>query len=926
MPGEVTVETPPFRDPSLPFERRADDLLARLTCAEKVAALHQRSPAIPRLGIAEFRTGCEGVHGAAWRADGTAKTLTATVFPQPPGLAATWDPDLVTAVGEATGREIRALHTRDPLVSLNVWAPVVNLLRDPRWGRNEEGYSEDPLLTARMATAFCRGLAGQRGGYLRTAPTLKHFLAYNNEAGRDLTSSALRPRVLREYDLPPFREPLAAGAATGVMPSYNLVNGRPSHVSPLLGLLREQTRDDLLICSDAFAPSNLVNTEHYFDGHPAAHAAALRAGLDSFTDTDGDGTFTGRQITEALEVGLITEADVDRAVRRKLLVRLRLGEFDPDGGPHARDGDGALGCAAHRELAADAARRAIVVLKNEGGLLPLSGISEMSEQGRASRVAVVGPLAATLYEDWYSPSMPYQVSIADGLRAALRPLGVEVTVTEAAERAVIDSFGEFDIFDWGNAVVTARDGTGGKYLSAGEDGTLKADQDKPNGWVVRETFIRGHDTLVPACDSKAEPIRIRTVGDGIADAVAAARAADVAVVVVGNDPLINGRETEDRTTLELPPATRRLIRAVREANPRTVLVIMSSYPYALGWAADQVPAIVWTCHAGQETGNAVADILLGRHQPTGRLTQTWHTCDEDLPDILEYDIIKAGRTYLYFAGEPLYPFGHGLSYTTFGYSGLGLSSRDDTITARLTVTNTGSRDGTEVVQLYARPAWGPRHRLWCDRPLRQLTGFARVTLSPGQARAVEITMPISALACWDTDTHRMVVPAGEVEIMAGSSSADIRQTATLTVREPRPRPRQILDVSVAAADFDDYEDITLTDATPTDGDAVTPATPGGSGWIVFRDVDFGYPERTRAFTATVARCQPGEARLEVWYAKPGSTKPEDGLRICHLLVRDTGGKYLRAAVTAPAEPVAGPGDLYLICHGDLRLSTFRYGP
>jgi beta-glucosidase len=914
------VVTPPFRDPSLPFGRRADDLLSRLTRDEKVATLHQRSPAIPRLGIAEFRTGCEGVHGAAWRADGTAKTLTATVFPQPPGLAATWDPDLVAAVGEATGREIRALHTRDPLVSLNVWAPVVNPLRDPRWGRNEEGYSEDPLLTARMATAFCRGLAGERDGYLRTAATLKHFLGYNNEANRDLTSSALRPRVLREYDLPPFREPLAAGAATGVMPSYNLVNGRPSHVSPLLGLLREQTRDDLLICSDAFAPSNLVNTEHYFDSHPAAHAAALRAGLDSFTDQHGDGTFTGEQISQALDRGLITEADVDRAVRRKLLVRLRLGEFDPDGGPHARDGDGALGCAAHRELAAEAARRGIVVLKNEGGLLPLSGISRMS---------IIGPLAATLYEDWYSPSMPYRVSIADGLRTALRPLGAEVTVTEAAERAIIGRIGEFDVFDWGNDIVTARDSTGGKYLSAAGDGTLKADQDKPNGWVVHETFIRGHDTLVPACDAKADPIPIRTVRDGIAGAVAAARAADVAVVVVGNDPMINGRETQDRTTLELPPTTRRLIRAVREANPRTVLVIMSSYPYALGAAADHVPAIVWTCHAGQETGNAVADILLGRHQPAGRLTQTWHAGDEDLPDILEYDIIKAGRTYLYFAADPLYPFGHGLSYTTFRYSGLVLSSREDgTVTARLTVTNTGPRDGTEVVQLYARPARGPEHRLGRDRPLRQLTGFARVTLSPGQTRAVEIAMPISALACWDTDTHRMVVPEGDYEIMAGSSSADIRQTATLTVREPRPRPRQILDTPIAAADFDDYEGITLTDATPAGGDAVAvrPEAPGGSGWIVFRDADFGYPERTRAFTATVARCRPGEARLEVWYAKPGSTKPDDGWRICHLPVRETGGKYRWTEVTAPAEPAAGPGDLYLVCHGGLRLSEFRYGP
>ena len=204
-------------------------------------------------------------------------------------------------VGRGTAREVRALHDAHPLISLNVWAPVVNLLRDPRWGRNEEGYSEDPLLTARLATAFCRGLSGENeDGYLLTAPTLKHFLGYNNEEYRDLTSSALRPRVLHEYDLPPFREPIEAGAATGVMPSYNLVNGRPAHVSPLLRLIREWTDDELLTCSDAWAPSNLVRTEHYFDDYPAAHAAALRAGLDSFTDQDGDGTLTTAAVTQAV--------------------------------------------------------------------------------------------------------------------------------------------------------------------------------------------------------------------------------------------------------------------------------------------------------------------------------------------------------------------------------------------------------------------------------------------------------------------------------------------------------------------------------------------------------------------------------------------------------------------------------------------------
>ena len=416
-PPGTPDETLPFRDPALPFRERAEDLLRRLTPEEKTAMLHQRSPAVPRLGVAEFHTGTEGVHGAAWRDHhGTGKTLPATVFPQPVGIAATWDPELGQRVGRATGREIRSLHERHPLISLNVWAPVVNLLRDPRWGRNEEGYSEDPLLTAAMGTAFCRGLSGLSGadegtggngtsGYLLTAPTLKHFLGYNNEDYRDLTSSGLRPRVLHEYDLPPFREPIEAGAATGVMPSYNLVNGCPAHVSPLLAEIRTWTDEELLTCSDAWAPSNLVRTQHYFDDHPQAHAAALKAGLDSFTDQDAAGEFTAAAVTEALKRGLITTDDVDRAVRRKLLVRLRLGEFDPDGGPFA--GAAAMDTPEHRDLAREAARRAVVLLKNDG-LLPVT------PQAR-QRIAVVGPLAATLYEDWYSPALPQAVTIADGL-------------------------------------------------------------------------------------------------------------------------------------------------------------------------------------------------------------------------------------------------------------------------------------------------------------------------------------------------------------------------------------------------------------------------------------------------------------------------------------------------------------------------------
>ena len=887
---------PAFRDPSRTFAQRANDLLSRLTADEKIAMLHQRSLAVPRLGIAEFRTGCEGVHGAAWRSTGTGSTLTATVFPQPVGLAAAWDPGLAQQVGRAIAREVRALHDQDPLISLNVWAPVVNLLRDPRWGRNEEGYAEDPLLTAIIATAFCRGMAGDHrpGGYLLTAPTLKHFLGYNNEQYRDLTSSMLRQRVLYEYDLPPFREPIEAGVATGVMPSYNLVNGRPSHVSPYLQLIRTWTAVELLTCSDAGGPSNLVSTEHYFEDHGQAHAAALRAGLDSFTDQDADGTFTATQVADALERGLITMAEVDRAVRRKLLIRLRLGEFDPDGGPYAAAG--VLDPPGHRGLAATAARRAMVLLKNDGALLPLPA-------GRGERIAVIGPLADTLCEDWYSPAMPYRVTIAEGIRAV--GAAATVTLTEAADRVRTD-LGEFDVFDWGDDVVTLRQD--GKYLTVRADGLLAVEADQPDGWVVRETFHRtvlpGGDVLLRCTATGAEHrLRWDVISDGVTAAVQAAREADVAVLVVGNHPLINARETRDRTTLTLPPATERLIREVSAARPRTVLVIMSSYPYALD--PDGIPAIVWTCHGGQETGHALAAMLFGEQSPEGRLTQTWYRSDADLPGALDYDIVKAGWTYQYFDGEPLYPFGHGLSYTTFGYDWMELEQDSDTVTASVTVTNTGERDGTEVVQLYARYA--------CQRfPRRRLCGFARMTLAPGTTATVRIPIPIERLTCWDVALQRMTLPPGAIEILAGPSSADIRHAVPLTVRAPEPAPRP-LDAVVAAVDFDDYQNITLVDVSREAGEAVTPADPASPASVLFRNTIL--PERTVVLAFRVSCADPRGGRIEV--------RCPDGTLRAQVTVPPTGGRYDWTDVTAPLLTPAGePGDLCIVLHGPVRLASF----
>jgi beta-glucosidase len=968
----ITIEAIRFRDPAFSFRERADDLLGRLTAEEKIAMLHQRSPAVPRLAVAEFWTGTEGVHGASWRDHaGTGEVLPATVFPQPPGIAASWDPQLARDIGRATGAEIRALHDERPQVSLNVWAPVVNLLRDPRWGRNEEGYSEDPLLTALMGTAFSQGLSGDdSGGYLLTAPTLKHFLGYNNEDSRDLTSSGLRPRVLHEYDLPPFRAPIEAGAATGVMPSYNLVNGRPAHVSPLLGLIRDWTGEALLTCSDAWAPSNLVWSQHYFGDHPQAHAAALRAGLDSFTDQDGDGGFTTAHVVEALRRGLISMDDVDRAVRRKLLIRLRLGEFDPDGGPFATAA--ALDTPAHRELAGAAARRAAVLLQNDG-LLPLA-----LPVAPPVTIAVVGPLADTLCEDWYGPALPYQVTIAGGLAAA----GAAVTVHEGADRVRTD-LGDFDVFDWGDDIVTLRgaagdntagdntagdntagdntagdniagDGAGhGRYLTVTGNGRLAVTAGKPHGWTVRETFRRtlvpgGAALLTSTATGRAFRLRWDRLSDGVAGAVAAARGADVAVVVIGNDPVIGGREAHDRATLALPPPAERLVREVTAACPRTIVVIMSSYPYLV----PDAPAIIWTCHAGQETGHAIAGLITGRHEPQGRLPQTWYAADADLPGPLDYDIIKAGWTYQYTTARPRFPFGHGLTYTTFGYGPLHVEAphveapraeaphveapraeapraeaprarapwtgdpAPRELTVALDVTNLGDRDGTEVVQLYARYA-GP------DQPRRRLCGFTRVTLRPGQTVTARIGVPLERLRLWDVAAGEMTLPPGLVEIGAGASSADIRQSVTLPVPAavPARRPAQ-----VAAADFDDYANVALVDTTPEAGTAVTPADPARPGWLAFTAL---HPKRTGVAVFRTACSGRSGGRIEVWPAPPGDgagqnhgAGPGAG-PLASVAVPWTGSRYAWTEVRAPLSLSPGAGQACLVLHGPVRLDWFR---
>ncbi|MFS0697897.1 glycoside hydrolase family 3 C-terminal domain-containing protein [Streptomyces nitrosporeus] len=947
----------PFRDPRLPFAARVDDLLGRLTPEERIAMLHQFAPAVERLGVGPFRTGQEALHGVAWMGP-------ATVFPQAVGLGATWNGELVRRVGEAVGDEVRAKRATDDRVGLNVWAPTVNLLRHPLWGRGEEGYSEDPALTSAIAVAYTRGLRGDHPDYWRTAPVLKHWLAHNNETDRDTASSSVRPRVLHEYDLRAFRDAVRAGAVAGVMPAYNLVNGRPNHVSPLLEQqLRGWTDQPLVVCSDAGAPSNLVDSEHYFDTHEEATAASLKAGVDSFTDHGQDSSVMTGRIRGALDKGLLTQDDIDTAVRRLLALRFALGEFDPELDPYAATD--AFDTPGHRALAQEAAEQAVVLLKNDG-LLPLA-----PEEGRT--VAVVGLLADACKLDWYSGTLIHRSTPLDGIReryGAGRVLYAEGTDrvllacdggrlrvpentapadggTRGAEGALdpallagrtdlppltCDATGtELSVVDWGDGVLTFRTDEG-LYLSVADDGYVRASAEEPGGWVVQETFRReaveghagGHRLLHIGTGGyvsvAADGAKVAAGGEKISaagatvfetvtvergeDAVArVAEAADTVIVVAGNDPHINGRETEDRTTLALPAQQDRLWRAARAANPRTVLALTSAYPYAVPDAAAELPALLWTAHGGQAAGTALARVLAGDVSPAGRLPQTWYAADTDLPGLFDYDVIGSRQTYLYFEGIPLYPFGHGLGYSEFGYTDIEAGPDGDQLRISLTVTNEGPVPADEVAQIYVRAADAASR----DLPGRKLVAHRRLHLAPGASERLEFLVPVEELGHWSVAHGRWAVEPGTYDILAGASSADIRLTASVTLDGLPSGPRPVLEHGLEAAAYDTQQGTEIVDRTKRDGDAVTPAADGTPGELLFRACDFG----------------DGAARLTLAVSGGGSVTVEADGRTAEVPVPATGGPYAYTTAEAGFTP-RGVHDVRVTLHGTVRLAHLGF--
>lgn len=684
-----------FQNTKLKDDQRVELFLKHLTLDEKMMWM---SPMLgtPRLGVPI--TGChEGLHGLSFNGRDRNDSLPTTIFPQAYGMGCTWDRDLIRRLGAIEAEETRWYEqgTSSRRKGLVVFAPNADLARDPRWGRTEESFGEDPFLTAQLSVAMVQGLQGDDPRYWKTAALMKHFLANSNEDGRDSTSSNFDERLFREYYSYPFYKGITVGGSRAFMASYNCWNGIPMAVHPCLdAVTRQEWGNNGIICTDGGAFSLLVNAHHYYPDLTTAAAGVVKAGTSQFLDRYQP------YLKVAVEKGLVKEAEIDKVIKGNIFVALKLGLLD-DGCPYAAIGKDSTATPPYereevKQFVREFTAKSIVLLKNEAQTLPIN-------PQKVRKIAVVGRYADQLVYDWYSGIPPYKVTILKAMQEAGREYGIEILYA-------------------------------------------------PDNQMGR-----------------AEDL---------------ARQADMVLVCTGNHPYgtkpdwkfcpvpSDGREANDRHSLQLPVEDE--IRRLQRINPNTVLVLVSSFPYAINWSQEHLPAILHVTHCSQEQGHGVADVLFGKVNPAGRTTQTWVKDILDLPHVMDYDI-RNGRTYMYFKGQPLYPFGYGLSYTRFEYGEAKVVKHDrQKVIVSVPVKNAGTLDGDEVVQLYVSY---PESQV--EHPARQLKAFLRVNIPAGETRDVLLEVAKSDLTYWDAKRHAFIPETGRIHFSIGASSDDIRTSVNL---------------------------------------------------------------------------------------------------------------------------------------------------
>ncbi|EIL91245.1 glycoside hydrolase family 3 protein [Rhodanobacter sp. 115] len=857
---------PLYLDTAHSFQERAADLVSRMTLAEKVAQMQNSAPAIPRLGVPAYDWWNEALHGVARAGE-------ATVFPQAIGLAATFDPALLHHEATAISDEARAKYNdfqrrgmRGRYEGLTFWSPNTNIFRDPRWGRGQETYGEDPYLTSRMGVAFVRGLEGDDPTYQKLDATAKHFAVHSGpESERHRFDVHPSERDLHETYLPAFQALVQQGGVDAVMGAYNRVDGVPATASHRLlqDILRRDWGFKGYVVSDCDAVADIYQFHKVVPTAEQAAALAVNNGDDLNCGT------TYATLVKAVHDGLVNEHTIDTAVTRLMLARFRLGMFDPPGRvPWSTLPMSVVQSPQHDALALRTAQESMVLLKNDG-LLPLSH--------NVRRIAVIGPTAdnvtALLGNYHGTPKAP--VTILQGIREAVP--NAQVTYVQGTE--LVQGFDGPDVGSViGAAYLRPAPGSGahglkGEYFRGADftappvmtridpqigfhwihdnptdalvaRGALPAAQSLEGAFVVRwsgelvppvsgryelgaaassgfrlyldghllldrwsaASKLRGQGAFVDLKAGKAYAIRLdylRATHDAgvrlawrmpgakspFEAALDAARHADVVIFAGGLSSDLEGEEMPvdypgfaggDRTTLALPATQRKLLQALQVTGKPVVLVLTTGSALAIDWAKQHLPAILLAWYPGQDGGHAVADALFGNVDPAGRLPVTFYKSARQLPPFDDYAM--KGRTYRYFTGQPLFPFGFGLSYTRFAYSDLQLD-RDtlgpsDRMRISLRVKNTGQRAGDEVVQLYLRPLRAPH-----ARAIKSLRGFQRISLKPGEERSVSFDIsPQTDLKYYDVAHHAYAVAPGRYQVQVGASSADIRLTRDFTVQ------------------------------------------------------------------------------------------------------------------------------------------------
>jgi beta-glucosidase len=826
--GARPLSDAPFRDPSLSPERRAADLVSRLTLQEKVLQMQSTAPAIERLGVPAYNWWNEALHGVVQGR--------ATVFPQAIGLAASWDTELMQRVADIISTEARAKYhdalTRPPVFSadpsatlpgrtagLTYWSPNINIFRDPRWGRGQETYGEDPYLAGRMAVAFVRGMQGNDPNYLKVIATPKHYAVHS---GPEPERHRFDARV-SEYDLvntylPAFRAAVVEAKAESVMCVYNAVNGAPGCASA--DLLQQRLRNEWgfrgYVVSDCGAVNDIHQNHRYTPTLGAAAVAAVKAG----TDLTCGGEYAS--LVDEVKAGRIEQATLDRSLERLFVARFRLGMFDPpERVPYAKITLAENDSAAHRQVAREAERAAIVLLKNVGGVLPLSpsireiavvgpsaddpvgllgnyhGISSkqvtplegIERQFPAARVryALGAPYTAStpafvpsqvltprsgagrgvLAEYFDNPDLRGEPKLRRSERRPYFDMGMEdPAVLSAVGREKYSlrwtstltppATGEYQLAVrtgmW-NRTATARLFVDDRELQIGagpstQMTSTQAPGPRPAGPLARVRLEGGRQHTLrveyrqPGSGGTVQLRWIPPARDALSEAEALMKSADVALVFVGLSSELEGEEMRavnipgfvggDRTSLDLPEPQERLVDAAIATGKPVVVVLTSGSAIAARSAAERAAALLAAWYGGEEAGTAIAETLAGVNNPAGRLPVTFYAKADQLPPFSDYSM--QGRTYRYFEGAPLYPFGFGLSYSSFAYSGLVAKRTPKGALVRVTVQNTSTRDGDEVVQLYVAGGTTPR------APLRTLRGFTRISLRAGERREVRFTL------------------------------------------------------------------------------------------------------------------------------------------------------------------------------------------